>query len=1649
VFQVKDELFRSNYIKILRVKDVKNNIDGVLKVFEISYFKENTIEINSIFKFVKDFDYIEGVIDYYNLIDFEGEKAIFMEDIGGVDLKRELKKYNFSIRDVIDISIKILDVLEKIHEHGYLHGNLTLDNIIFNKEKNIVKLIGINQYSKIKSRKINSFIDKKNKNFCYYSSPEQCGFIDRNIDYRSDFYSLGLIIYELLNEEFAFEFYSCKDMIYKQTFAKIENLKAKNIKIPKILSDIVGMLLNKKPENRYQSCSGIKYDLIELIDFMDNAGANEYFIPGQNDYSIKRFKDNEILFGRTNEKEFLTDKFNLLLSNKKELIFIKGNGKVSLINDFKEYVFKSRGIFAKTTADKFTNKTPFYSLDYLFEQIVNLILMETDQVREKIKNELIKSVEGDTDILFNLLPCSKEFFVDMEMKDREFKNLDNKLYYYIHKILKVFDCKTRPIIIFFDDVQYIDKSSLELLTKVFLDKSVKYISCIIGHSNINNKESSNILKIKENCNKSNIIYSELKLNNLSKNDVKSILYDNLRTIEDNEDINYIVNLIFDWTKGNPKYIKEILEYFKYERCIYFDGNILKYDLKKINLIGELNIEDIIKLKLDKLSRNTREFLIFVSCFGNRVMKEHLLEIYNITSEEFYKILVELINFSFIDNYKEFFEFRHALDKNYIYNRIHDRDKKMYHYKIGKLFLKNLNKNKKYIFNTLEHFTISHSLLNNAELENLPELYYTAGIAAKKMYGYSLAYEFLKKSEEIINKDKWNKDYKFIFNLYIVLIETSYLVGDFETLIEKGKKVLSSSKNALDNSKVYLYLLKATIFDNKFDLTIKYCIDGLKDLGVKIPKNISKLEIIYKYYKIRRLINDKTKKMSLVQMVMNKDKDDIYKERAIKLIDESSTSIFFISTKLYIYLILTKIEYVVKYSNSIDNINAINSYSIILCNLLKKIDEGYELSKGIHNFLIKNKENEIDIRSELLFNIFIRHWKEPILNCMEPLKQVFLASIKKDNIDYGSNAVLYFAVMSVFLNYNLSEYLKEVDNNILILKKTNQKFTVKFCLFMKQIAVNLIYSESPWYIKGEFADEKELLDNMEEKKVNLGKSLIYSFKVIMSYLFDDFNNIDSYMDLQDANETYFAGTYLINLVDFYKTLILQEKIKNTSSLKFKKYMLKINRNVQKIKLWSFYAPKNYLHKYYLVEAQRLYLNKDKRKAENYFKRAVDTSSKAYFYNEEALCNEKMAEFNYKEGFHDIARIYYNRAIICYEKWGALQKVKHLLNKIKEFTEIKYTFNKLFKNNEILNVDNQKINNYVMFSQKISQNIEYENLIKEVIFFVERELESEYSVFLVKNWDAINLNASKKLKDKDIEINLEGSSINENILPISIVKFCINFKEFIILSNAFEEGLFSDDQYIHTNRVKSVLCIPIIRNREVCNIIYLENNSIEGAFSLDKLEIINVVLEQISISLDNVSVISYIKDFNDSLQKGNDKLSNDVNNIYRDTQKIFYNIKKITNTDKTTGLLNRRLFVEKVKSEYIRYKMTKRKFTIVLILIENLDKYIKKYKYDFSDKILNYISNLIKDNIRCTDNVAKWEEKKFILLLTETSILEAENLIYRMNQLIKDFNFYYMNEKINITLKYGMAEIDKDISIEECINLSKNSLEKSEKFKIDLK
>ncbi|HAA32013.1 MAG TPA: serine/threonine protein kinase, partial [Cyanobacteria bacterium UBA8553] len=260
---------------------------------------------------------IEGIVKPLSLETYQNGLALVLEDFGGISLKKLLEKESLDLTSFLNYAIQLTEALGHLHTHHIIHKDIKPKNIIVNHEVGIVKItdFGIATQLSRETQQISN--PELLEGTLAYMSPEQTGRMNRAIDYRTDFYSLGVTFYEMLTHTLPFNSNDPLEMVYCHIAQSPVPPHQINREIPPVLSSIVMKLMAKNAEDRYQSAAGLKADLEICLSQLQTTGEIANFVPGQLDKS-GQLSIPQKLYGREREVETLLAAFERVSGKKQQ-----------------------------------------------------------------------------------------------------------------------------------------------------------------------------------------------------------------------------------------------------------------------------------------------------------------------------------------------------------------------------------------------------------------------------------------------------------------------------------------------------------------------------------------------------------------------------------------------------------------------------------------------------------------------------------------------------------------------------------------------------------------------------------------------------------------------------------------------------------------------------------------------------------------------------------------------------------------------------------------------------------------------------------------------------------------------------------------------------------------------------------------------------------------------------------------------------------------------------------------------------------------------------------------------------------------------------------------------------------------------------------
>lgn len=627
-YQVTDQIYESANSIVYRGIRRHDNQPVILKVLKQDYPTPNElVRYKQEYEITRNLN-LEGAIEAYGLEEYQRTLVIIFEDFGGKSLRQWMNGQPLTLPTFLTIAIRITDSLGKIHSHNIIHKDINASNIVFNPETRQLKIIDFG-IATVTNRE-NPTLKNPNvlEGTLAYVSPEQTGRMNRSLDYRTDFYSLGVTFYELLVGQLPFETTDALELVHCHIAKQPLTPHELDSEIPQVVSDLVMKLMAKTAEERYQSAYGIKADLEACREQLEATGTIADFCLGSQDISDK-FQISQKLYGREQEVETLLAAFERVsrkdspLAAKSEMMLIAGYsgvGKSALVQEIYKSITKARGYFISGKVDQFQRSIPYSAFVNAFKSLVRQLLTETQAQLNLWREKLLSAFGSNGQVIIDVIP-EVELIVGKqpavpELGSTESQNRFNSVF---QNFIRVFCAQEHPLVIFLDELQWADTATLKLIQLLMTDS--QYLLLIGAYCDREVNPTHPLMTLEALQNKG-VTVNQFTLSPLAIAQVSQLIADTLQS--DIETVKSLAELVVKKTGGNPFFVNEFLKTLHAESLITFTppsvvsgkGGFWQWDIAQIEAMDITdNVVELMISKLQKLPPVTQQILQLAACVG--------------------------------------------------------------------------------------------------------------------------------------------------------------------------------------------------------------------------------------------------------------------------------------------------------------------------------------------------------------------------------------------------------------------------------------------------------------------------------------------------------------------------------------------------------------------------------------------------------------------------------------------------------------------------------------------------------------------------------------------------------------------------------------------------------------------------------------------------------------------------------------------------------------------------------------------------------------------------------------------------------------------------------------------------------------------------
>ncbi|PRP79937.1 putative PAS/PAC sensor protein [Planoprotostelium fungivorum] len=1222
---------------------------------------------------------LPGVLTYHAMDKSTSIPSLISEDFGAQSLAALLEKNEeYSMIETIRLSVSIV---ECVRQKGYVHQLVCPEHILVNRSANLVKLCDLSYSSLLQKQNQVVINPRQFLRYLEYISPEQTGRMNKDVDFRTDYYTIGVVMYRLCTGVNPFQSDEPSKLIYSLIAKNADPPCNKNAQVPKTLSNIIMKLLSKNADDRYQSAFGLRSDLERCLADITEGIPREFQI-GSCDVR-SRFQLSQKLYGRENEMKALLDVFESVATNKEHnrlaiVSGFSGIGKTSLINELHKPLTKSGGHLISGKIDQYAKNIPYSCVCQAFQQLLRKLLTENVEVIQYWKDTLLKGLSGKGQLVIDVIP-EVELIIGPQQPLIPLGPSENQNRFkaVFKEFIKVFARPEHPLVIFLDDLQWADIPTLSLFQELMTNDDISHLMMIGAYRDNEVNESSPLiitLKAIESCRE----ITEIRLTGLTHQHITQLIADSFQ--RSSSDVIELSQMVSVKTQGNPFFINAFLNNLVDNDHIRFDSSAGKWVWESFQNLKSIN-DDVLQLmteRLYKLQQNTRDILSLAAAIGNRFDMMTLSALadcsIDLAADYLWPAIKDELILMFGDEGSMAFSNpilrRNAADARFQFS--HDKvqqasyeltaleDRPKIHLKIGRALLKIVPSEQldERLFDIMAHFGIAKDLIQDEEEKlQLAHLWVKTAERAKHSNAIQPAYEYISIASSMMPRDSWTTHYELMLSIYKILVEAEYLRGEGERAKQLYPVIMSNCKNREDKASIYAILRSQLELDQKYNDALDSIAECLKMYDVHLPsRTISSQQRIERLKSLTEETETILAGRTCSELYKLKDMTEKGQETVLYFLISAWAAGYITGVKEYLAIVSamafnwTLRHGLCKYSSA-----AFCNWAFSAMEYETEPQFAFEVAVLGCHVLESHPNEELRCRCYFPFGVGTNQLVRRLSDAFPLLDKGFNSALEVGNVPYACYLSHHMVTHRYLRGSNLDEAM-DIYRRVIPFLERHSRVIWYYGMGM---TIPLRY-----HIRDDSMPTDQLL-SLEKEHLKMNKGAIYvgqlqtqmwrnnrEYNDVFELLDKAFENLDGVTGFYSEVEFFFCAAMII---------LRAKQARYFEVISEERADFYLNRQKEYVEIFekiSQTCPSNNAHKLCLLRAEMARSEGKSLEAILYYKEAKASASSYGFLQYEALSSELLGQLWITLGQKDYAKNHLEESFRLYREWGSSAKLAQM-------------------------------------------------------------------------------------------------------------------------------------------------------------------------------------------------------------------------------------------------------------------------------------------------------------------------------------------------------------------------------------------------------
>jgi predicted ATPase/signal transduction histidine kinase len=1388
----------------------------------------------------------------------DGRPLLLLEDRGSEPLNGILARApggRLDLQRFLRLASDLARALGQMHGRGLVHRDIKPSNVLVDGSDH-VRFCGFGIASRLPRERQPLAPPEVIAGTFAYMAPEQTGRMNRSVDARSDLYSLGITFYELLTGALPFDAADPMEWIHCHIARQPSPPSERVPTVPSTVDAIVLKLLAKNPEDRYQTPAALEIDLRRCLTQWDADGEITPFTLADHDVP-NRLVMPEKLYGREHDIAVLVEALDQVVTQGTTgLVLVSGYagiGKSSIVNELHKALVPSRGLFAAGKFDQYKRDIPYATLAQALQGLVRQLLSKSDEELAIWRSELLAALGPNGQLMVSLIPELALVIGDQPpIPFVEPQDAGARFHRVFRNLVSVFARPEHPLVLFIDDLQWLDAGTLDLLARLVMEPGDLHLLVIGAYRDNEVGPDHPLLHTLAAIRGSGRAVAEVSLTPLTVDHVAQLCADALHT--DVERTAALAQLISEKTGGNPFFAIQFIAALTDERLLTFDSkrSVWQWDIERIRAKGiSDNVADLMTAKLGRLPPATREALGQLACLGNVAEIGTVALVRRSSEEDVESTLREALEAGLIVRQGRSFAFIHDRVHEAAYGLMGPGDRAAVHLRIGRVLMAStpaadLDDR---IFEVVNQFGRGLSEIDlSSEREFLAELYLTAGTRAKTSSAYTSALAYFAAGRALLSEDSWKDFYHLTLELELNRAECEIVGGELAVAEDRLARLAQRSTTLGDQAQVVCLAVLLYFTTGRSERAVEVSLDFLSRIGIKWSTRPRESEVRAEYLKMRRLLARQPVE-TLIDLPAMSDPDCI---ATMAVLTELFPAAYAVDRYLLELVLLRMTTLSLEYGHAESSSVAYSALNMALGSHFGDYTTAYDLGRLACELVERRSIDRYKARVYSCFAAFTMPWFKHLPLCQPLMTQAFEIGSSKGDMafaSYNSRNLMTHLLMS---GMPLGLVQREAEQAMAFARKLQLGLPAE--RFIEQLA--LVRRLRGVSVETDPADDEWAKGDVEPYP-QLAMMVCYHwvFRLEERFLAGD---VPAALDAAArVNGIRWAMRSSIEEAeyDFYAALTRAAACAGASPEQRDLHRRALGEHCERIALWTENCPENFANRKALISAEIARLDGRDLDAEHLYEDAVRLAREHGFLQNQAFACELAGEFHAARGLTTSADAYLRLARDCYERWGALGKVRQLDTRYPQIRTREAgrsavsTIDKPLAQLDVETVDKA--------SQTLSSEMALPSLLEKLVRLAVEHAGAERGLLVLLRDGEPYIEAEATTGQGSVEVTLARVRVTPAKLPQSALQYVLRTHERLLLDDASAQGLDGDDEYVREHQPKSVLCLPIFKQTLVIGALYLENNLTTCAFTSGRVAVLDFLASQAAIWLENARLYSDLR------------------------------------------------------------------------------------------------------------------------------------------------------------------------------------------------